>query len=129
MILVLGVEEGVALASEQRLMDVHAAAVLVGQGLGHERGVDAVPHGDFLDNQAIGHGAVGHSESVGVAQIDLVLAGGHLVVTGLHTDAHLLQGQDGLPPQVGSGIQGGEVEVAAPIQNGGALGVGEVEVL
>ena len=58
-----------------------------------------------------------------------MLAGRHLVVAGLHGDAHLLQREDGLATEVGGGVQRGQVEVAAAVQGCRAFGVGEVEVL
>ncbi len=128
-VLVVGVKEGVLFPAEQRLVNVHAAPVLVGQRLGHEGGVDALPHGHLLHHQPVGHGVVGHGEGVGVAQVDLVLAGGDLVVAGLDGDAHLLQGEHGLPAQVAGRVQGCHVEVAALVQGLRALRIGEVEVL
>ena len=68
------VEEGVAVALEQRLVRVHAAAVLVGERLRHEGGVDVVRERDLLHDEAVRHRAVGHRQRVGVAQVDLVLA-------------------------------------------------------
>ena len=50
-VLVAGVEEGVPLALEQGLVDVHAGAVHAEHGLGHEGGVHAVSGGDLLDGR------------------------------------------------------------------------------
>jgi hypothetical protein len=41
--------EGVGLTSEEGELEVHAGAVLVGDRLGHEGGVDVVAHGHFFD--------------------------------------------------------------------------------
>ena len=47
--------------------------------------------GDLLHHEADRHDGVGHREGVGVAQVDLVLAGGVLVLGVLDRDAHLLE--------------------------------------
>ena len=57
-----------------------------------------------------------------VAQVDLVLRGGHLVVGVLHLDAQGVQGVDGVAPQVATGVERGEVEVAALVEHLGAAG-------
>ncbi len=46
-----------------------------------------------------------------------MLAGGDFVVGVFHFDAHRLQGEDCVSPQVARHVQGGEVEIAALIQN------------
>jgi len=77
---------------------MHAAAVLSEDGLGHEGCIHAVLGGYLLDDQPIGHGAVGHGKSIRIAQIYLMLAGRDLMMAVFHLDAHLLKGQDGLAP-------------------------------
>ena len=72
--------EGVFIASKQRLMGVHPAAVFARDWLGHECGVNAVLPRYLPDNQPIRHAVVGHGKGVRVAQDDFVLAGGHLMV-------------------------------------------------
>ena len=125
---VFEVEEGVAFALEEGLVDVHAAAVLVHHGLRHERCVDAVGARYLLHHQAVGHRRVGHRQCVGVAQGDLVLAGGHFVVAVFHLDAHRFEGQDGIAAQVVGGVRR-LVEVAAAVERFGAFRILEVEVL
>ena len=110
-------------------MDVHAGAVLVAQGLGHEGGVDVVLERDLLDGEAVGHRVVGHREGVGVAEVDLVLRRRDLVVRGLDGDAEVFEGEDGLAAEVGAGVERREVEVAADVEDLRRLGVREVEVL
>ena len=129
LILVFPVEKRVVVSCEKRLVRVHAAAVLANQRFGHEGGVDAVLHGYLFDDEAVGHRSVGHREGVHVAQVNLVLARGHLVVDVLNRNAHLMQSLHGVASQVRGGIPGGQVEVAAGIQDGGVLAVFEVEVL
>jgi hypothetical protein len=97
---IVGVVEGVGVALEQRQVGVHARSLDAGQGLGHEAGVDAAALGHLLHHQADGHDGVGHGEGVGVAQVDLVLAGGVLVLGVLDGDAHLLEGEHGPLAQV-----------------------------
>jgi len=72
-------------------VDVHAAAVLAVDGFGHERRVKAVHAADLLDHVAEDHGRVGHVDGVEVAEVDLVLAVGGLVVVVLRGDAHAVE--------------------------------------
>ena len=125
--LVLRVVEGVGFTSEEGELEVHAGAVLVGERLGHEGGVDAVAHGHFLDQQAVGHDGVRHGEGVRVAEVHFVLAGGRLVMAEGDADAHLFEGEHGFASEVRAAIERGQVEVAALVQRFGAGGVLEVE--
>ena len=75
-------------------MGVHARAVDAVDRLGHERRVQAVLVGDGLEGELEGDGVVGGAQRVGVLEVDLVLAGGHLVVGGLDADPEGLQGVD-----------------------------------
>ena len=83
--------------------------------LGHERRPHALVERDLLDHVAERHHVVGHRQRVGVAQVDLLLAGRALVVAELHRDAHLLQRVDGVPAEVGRRVVHGLVEVAAVV--------------
>ena len=114
----------------ERLVDVHPGAVLAEQRLRHEGRVPAVLHRVLLDDDAVGHAVVGHLERVLVAHVDLVLGGADLVVGVLDVDAHLLQRQDGVAAHVGAGVERGQVEVAALVEDLGhaALGFGRAEV-
>ncbi len=125
----VGVEEGVAVAGEERLVDVHARAVLAEDRLGHEGRVDAVLERHLLDDEAIGHGVVGHGHGVGVAQVDLVLGRGDLVVAVLDADAHLLEHEGRLAAQVARHVLRRQVEVPALVHNLGPVGGAEVKVL
>jgi len=58
-----------------------------------------------------------------------VLGGADLVVAVLDVDAELLEGEDGLPPDIGSRVERREVEVAALVEGLGGLAVAEEEVL
>ena len=62
-------------------------------GLGMKLACTPCALGDLLHHQADGHDGVGHGQGVGVAQVDLVLAGGVLVLGVLDGDAHLLEGE------------------------------------
>ncbi len=88
---------------------------MVAEGLGHEGGPHALLHRDLLDHVAEGHDVVGHGQRVGVAQVDLLLAGRGLVVAELHRDAHGLESVDGVTPEVRGRAVHGLVEVAADV--------------
>ncbi len=94
-------------------MDVHARSLHAFERLGHERGVDAVVGGDLADREPEGHHAVGHRERVGVAQVDLLLAGCVLVEAVLDRDAERFECPDGLLAQFPGDVARGQVEVAA----------------
>ena len=132
-VLVVGVEEGVAAVLGQRLVDVHPGAVLAEQRLRHEGRVTAVFQRVLFDDDPVGHAVVGHRQRVLVAHVDLVLGGADLVMGVLDVDAHLLQRQHRLAAQVGAGVQRGQVEVAALVEDLGhaarRFGGAEVEVL
>ena len=117
------------LAAEQRLVGVHPGAVLAEQRLGHEGRVQPVLHRVFLDRDPVGHAVVGHLHRVGVAHVDLVLAGADLVVGVLGVDPQLLEREHGLAAQVRAGVERRQVEVAALVEHLGRLRVAEVEVL
>ena len=86
-----GLEEGVGVALEQRHVGVHAGARVTGEGLRHERRVHALLDRDLFDHGAERHDVVGRGEGVGVAQVDLVLAGARLVVAELDGDAEVFE--------------------------------------
>jgi hypothetical protein len=65
-------------------------AGVVGERLGHERRPHPLAEGDLLDQVPEGHHVVGHGQRVGVAQVDLLLAGSALVMAEFDGDAHLL---------------------------------------
>ena len=88
---------------------------VLGERLGHERGPHAVAERDLLDDVAERHHVVGHRQRVGIAQVDLLLAGRALVVAELHRDAHLLERVDGVAAEVRRRVVYGLVEVAAVI--------------
>ena len=98
-------------------MDVHPGAVLAEQRLRHEGRVPAVLHRVLLDHDPVGHAVVGHRERVLVAHVDLVLGGADLVVGVLDVDAELLEREDRLAAHVGAGVERGQVEVAALVED------------
>ena len=107
--------ERVRLALEQAHVGVHRRAGVLGERLGHERRPDAVVERDLLDHVPERHHVVGHRQRVGVAQVDLLLAGRALVVAELHRDAHLLERVDGMAAEVRRRVVHGLVEVAAVV--------------
>ncbi len=115
--LVLGARlvERVAVALEEGEVGVHARAGVLGERLRHEGGLDALLQRDLLHDQAEGHDVVGGGERVGVAQVDLLLAGGALVVAELHRDAHRFEHGDRLAAEVHADVLRGVVEVAGVV--------------
>jgi len=107
--------ERVAVTLEQRQVGVHPGSGMVGERLGHEGREDPLLERDLLDDRAEGHDVVGRREAVRVAEVDLVLPGGHLVVAELHRDAHALQHRDGRPAEVMARPVRDVVEVACLI--------------
>ncbi len=94
---------------------MHPGARLIAERLGHEGGKDALLQRNLLDDRAKGHDVVGRRETVGVAQVNLVLARAALVMAELHRDAHALEHRDGGSPEVVSGPVRNVVEVAGLI--------------
>ena len=113
--------ERVHVALEQRHVRVHAAAGLSAQRLGHECGVDALLDRHLLDDGAERHDVVGRRQRVGVAQIDLVLAGPALVVAELDGDAEVLQHPDRAPAEIVGGAARDVVEVPGRVDRLGTL--------
>ncbi len=99
---VIGAVEGVVLPPSNRLMWVCIAEPGYSpNGLGMNDARTPVGQRDLLHHIPEGHHVVGHGERVGVAQVDLLLAGRTLVVAELHRDTHLFQRVDGVPAEVG----------------------------
>ncbi len=73
----------------------------------------------LLDHVPERHDVVGGGERVGVAQVDLLLAGRDLVVAELDRDADPLQREHGLAAEVAGHRVGGVVEVAAGVHRDG----------
>ena len=113
--------EGVDVALEERHVRVHAAAGLAAERLRHERRVDALLDRDLFDHGAERHDVVGRREGVGVAQVDLVLAGAALVVAELDRDAEVLEHPHRAPAEVVRRAAGDVVEVAGGVDRLGAV--------
>ena len=84
------VGEGVPVALEQREVGVHPRALDAESGLGMKLAWTPLLVGDLFDYETDGHHRVGHSQGVGVAQVDLVLARRVLVLGVLNGNAHVL---------------------------------------
>ena len=113
--------ERVDVALEQRHVRVHAAAGLAAERLRHERRVDALLDRDLFDHGAERHDVVGRRERVGVAQVDLVLAGAALVVAELHRDAEVLEHPHRATAEVVRRAARDVVEVAGGVDGLGAV--------
>ena len=113
---VAGVVEGVAVALEEGEVGVHPRSLDCGEGFRHEGGVGVGLLRQFLHDVADRHDGVRHAEGVGVAEVDLVLAGRILVPAVLDRDAHVLQGQHRGLPQVGGLVGHGELEVRPMVE-------------
>ena len=111
-LLPIGIIEGVLAVPEQGHVGVHTRAVDAEDGLGHKCGVQAILLGQGLHRQLEGHDVVGGVHGLGVLEVDLMLALGHLVVGCLDLEVHLLQGQADLPPGGFPVVQGAQVKVA-----------------
>ena len=98
----------------QRLVDVHARAVVTEDRLRHEGRGLAVAPGDVLHDVLEEHQVVGRGEQRVELVVDLGLAGGaHLVVLALDLEAGLVQLQGDLGAQVGEVVDRRGREVAA----------------
>ena len=95
----------------QALVGVHPRAVDAVDRLGHERGIQPVLLGDRLQRELEGDRVVGRAQRVGILEVDLVLALGHLVVGGLDADPERLERVDHVLADL-LGEIGREVEVA-----------------
>ena len=118
--LVGGIGEGVLAILEQAHVGVHAAAVDAEHRLGHERGVQAVLLCQRLDSQLEGHDVIGGVQGVGVLEVDLMLAGGDLVVGRLDLKAHLLKRHADLPAGVLAVVERTQVKVGGLVGRRGS---------
>ena len=87
-------------------------------GFGMKVACTPVRERHLLDHVPEGHDVVGRGQRVGVAQVDLLLAGRDLVVAELDRDADPLQREHGLAAEVAGDRVGGVVEVAAGVDRG-----------
>ena len=110
---VIRIVERVSVAFEQGEVRVHRRALEVRERLGHKCCVHAVDLRDGLDQVAEGQNVVCHGQRVGVAQVDLLLAWGSLVVGELGDNAHVLQRGYRHPAQTRCFVTFSLVEVAA----------------
>jgi hypothetical protein len=95
-------------------MYVHTGAIHAEDRLGHEGGVQAVQLRNRLERVLEGNGVVRCLQGTAIAEIDLVLPDGYLVVRRFHVDPHILQGIDHLLSNRGGKV-GGEIEVPAVV--------------
>jgi hypothetical protein len=126
------VGERVPITFEEREVGVHARALDTGEGFRHERGMKTPLEGDLLHDQANGHHGVCHRQRVGVAQVDLVLARGILVLRVLDRNPHVLECEHGSLPEVRGEVGDSELEVRPPVERYGGSrrrSISEVEVL
>ena len=113
-------QTGVAVTGEQvlavlpdRLVHVHAAAVVADDGLGHEGGGLAVGVGHVVDHVLLQLHPVGALQQRGKTRADLHLAGvRHLVVVHFDRDAQRFEDQAHLRAQILAGVDRRHREVA-----------------
>ena len=91
LILSASIKERVGVALKERHVGVHTGTGVLGHGLGHKRGIHALLDGHLLDDGAERHDVVRCSESIGVAQIDLILPGSSLVVAELDRNSEVFE--------------------------------------
>ena len=107
------VVEGVGLLLPDRLVHVHARAVVLEERLGHEAGREAGLAADVLDDVLEHHQLVGHAGERVVAHVDLGLPrGGHLVMVHLAFDPDLRHRQHDGAAQVLEAVRRRNREVA-----------------
>lgn len=92
---------------------MHPAAGGSLDGLGHKCGVQAVFLGQGLYRQLEGHNVIGGLQGPSVFQINLMLAGGRLVMAGLNLHSHLFQIQTDLPAGAFPVVQGAQVKISS----------------
>ena len=107
--------EGVLPALEERLVRVHAGAVLAVNRLGHEGGEEAVAVRDVADDEPERRQVVRRLERRRVAEIDFVLSRGDFVVARLHLEPHRDQVPDDEAPDLLGPVHGRLVEIAAVV--------------
>ena len=94
-------EEDVLLPLPETLMHVHAGAIVLEDGLGHQRHGLVVPPGHVLDDVLELQELVSHAGQGIETHVDFALAGRrHFVVVHFHVDADLLERQHHLGPDV-----------------------------
>ena len=109
----LGIKEQVLAVFEQALMNVHAGAIVLEDGLGHEGCYFIMLAADVLDDVFEPHHLVAHLEQVLVFHIDFALpGGGNLVVVDFDLKSGSLHGFNDLGPEVLQGIVGRNGEIA-----------------
>src|SRR5437870_4316805 len=84
------------------------------EGLRQEGGVETMLGGNGFEHIFGRHQPISDRESIADLKVEFVLTGGHLMMTSLDGDVHLLQGVDHLSTDGGSQV-GGKVEVATSI--------------
>ena len=95
---------------------MHAAPPFALERLGHERGVHAALCGGLFHDEPVRHHVVGHRESIGESQVDLMLRRGNFVVRVFDRDAHRFEPVDGLPAEVLRHVQRRQIEIGTGIE-------------
>ena len=110
-------------------MQVHARAIDPGDGFRHERGINILQLGQFLDDEFGGHQVIGHGQGIGVLEVNLVLAGRAFVMGVFDRYTHVGQIEHGVAAQVGGREAGKLIEVTVEIQQFGGSGVLKIKEL
>ena len=106
---------------------MHAAAVFSEKGFWHEGSVYAVLICYLFHGNPVGHRYIGHFQSLGIFEVNFMLAWCHLVMAVLHLDPHILEGKYNLPSEIASKVHGPGIKVAALVKYFRAVTVLEKE--
>ena len=92
-------------------VDMEAVSCLVFQWLGTEISKDAVQPGNGLYYGLKGHGVVGGSQRVRIAEVDLILPRPLLMVRAFRQDPHLVQHKADLAAYILALVFGGDIHI------------------
>src|SRR4030042_413951 len=109
-------------------MNMHSAPVLSKDGFWHECGVHIILSGNLFDRDTICHGLIRHPKPLIKTKIYLMLAWGDFMMAVFHINTHILQGEDGISPEVAAHVKGSRVKVSSPVEYLRALVVFEIEI-
>ncbi len=101
---------------------MHSRARVIRQGFWHEGCVHALLDGNFFDHCSKRHDVIGGSQSIGVAQVNFVLARARFVVAKLHRNAQIFEHTNSTPAEIVCASTRNIVEIPCMINRLGPLG-------